>query len=68
MMAVGEQTGRFAETMQMIADVYERDLDKEVQMVSALVPPVIIVIIASLVGMVVYGILTAVFNLTTGLH
>ena len=29
MMAVGEQTGHFAETMQAIADVYERELDDQ---------------------------------------
>src|SRR5438105_15108065 len=29
MMAVGEQTGRFGETMQTIADVYERELDRK---------------------------------------
>jgi len=68
MMAVGEQTGRFAETMQMIADVYERELDKQVQFVSALVPPVIIVIIATIVGAVVYSILSAVFSMTSGLQ
>ena len=31
MMAVGEQTGHFARTMQTIADVYERELDRTVQ-------------------------------------
>jgi type II secretory pathway component PulF len=68
MMAVGEQTGRFAETMNMIADVYERELDKQVQITSALIPPVIMIVIAAIVGLVVYGILDAVFNLTTGLR
>ena len=68
MMSVGEQTGRFSETMQMIADVYERELDKQVQFVSSLVPPAIIVVIATMVGLVVYGILSAVFDLTTGLQ
>lgn len=68
MMAVGEQTGRFAETMQMIADQYERELDKQVQLVSALVPPIVIGLIAIVVGLIVFGILSAVFNLTTGLQ
>ena len=53
MMAVGEQTGHFAETMQAIADVYERELDRSVGVISQLIPPVIIVIIALLVGLVV---------------
>jgi type II secretory pathway component PulF len=68
MMAVGEQTGRFGETMNMIADVYERELDKQVQVTSALIPPVIMIVIAAIVGLVVFGVLDAVFNLTTGLR
>ena len=67
MMSIGEQTGRFSTTMQNIADVYERELDKQVQIISTLIPPVIMIFIASVVGLVVFGILSAVFNLTTGL-
>src|SRR5436309_14555850 len=51
MMSVGEQTGHFAETTQAIADVYERELDKTVGLISQLIPPVIIVVIAVLVGL-----------------
>src|ERR1041384_4271294 len=36
MMAVGEQTGHFGETMQTIADVYERELDRNVGIISQL--------------------------------
>lgn len=68
MMAVGEQTGHFGETMNMIADVYERELDKQVQITSALIPPLIMIVIAAIVGLVVFGVLDAVFNLTTGLR
>ena len=68
MMAVGEQSGQFGQTMQMIANVYERELDKQVQVISALIPPIIMVVIASVVGLVVFGILSAVFNLTQGLN
>src|SRR5947209_11213374 len=64
MMAVGEQTGRFGETMQTIADVYERELDRNVAIISQLIPPVIIVLIALVVGLVVYSILSAVFEAT----
>jgi len=68
MMAVGEQTGHFAETMQTIADVYERELDRTVAIVSQLIPPMIIVVIAVLIGFVVYSILTAVFEMTHSLQ
>ncbi|CAN5432590.1 type II secretion system F family protein [soil metagenome] len=68
MMAVGEQTGHFARTMQTIADVYERELDRTVNVISALIPPVIIVLIAIVVGFVVYSILSAVFEMTHSLQ
>lgn len=68
MMAVGEQTGHFADTLLTIADVYERELDRSVVVVSQLIPPVIIVLIALIVGMVVYSILSAVFEMTRGLQ
>jgi type II secretory pathway component PulF len=68
MMSVGEQTGHFAETMQAIADVYERELDKTVGLISQLIPPVIIVVIALLVGLVVFSILSAVFEMTHSLQ
>jgi type II secretory pathway component PulF len=68
MMSVGEQTGHFAETMQAIADVYERELDRSVGVISQLIPPIIIVVIAVLVGLVVFSILSAVFEMTHSLQ
>jgi type II secretory pathway component PulF len=68
MMSVGEQTGHFAETMQTIADVYERELDRTVAVISQLIPPVIIVLIAVVIGFVVYSILSAVFEMTHSLQ
>jgi type II secretory pathway component PulF len=68
MMAVGEQTGHFAETMQTIADVYERELDRTVGVISTLIPIIIVVLIAIIVGLVVYSILSAVFEMTHGLQ
>jgi type II secretory pathway component PulF len=68
MMSVGEQTGKFPDTMGLIADVYERELDKQVQIVSTLIPPIVMVMIAAVIGTVVYGILVAVFNLTSGMR
>jgi type II secretory pathway component PulF len=67
MMAVGETSGRFAETMQMTADVYERELDARVKIATAIIPPIIIVAIAIVVGAVVFGIISAVFSVTSAL-
>src|SRR5205823_9704140 len=68
MMAVGEQTGHFGQTMMTIADVYDRELDRTVTITSSLIASVIIVIIAIIVGFVVYCILSAVFSMTQSLQ
>lgn len=68
MMGVGEQTGQFARAMQTIADVYERELDRTVKMISAIIPIAIIVLIAIVVGFIVYSILSAVFEMTQSLQ
>ncbi len=68
MLAVGEQTGKFSGTMHMIAGVYERELDQQIQIVSTLIPPLVMIVIAAVVGLVVYGIMSAVFGLTQNLR
>ncbi len=68
MMGVGEQTGQFARAMQTIADVYERELERTVKLISSLIPIAIIVLIAVIVGFVVYSILSAVFEMTHSLQ
>jgi len=68
MLGVGEQSGRFGSTMQMIADVYERELDQQIQFVTTLIPPLVMVVIAGIVGFVVFGIMSAIFGLTQNLR
>jgi type II secretory pathway component PulF len=68
MVAVGEQTGRLGETMQHIATVYDRELNKQVQIISTLIPPFVMIAIAAVVGLVVYAIMSAVFGLTQNLR
>ena len=66
--AVGKQTVQFGRQMRTIGEVYEPELDRTVQIISALIPPVIIVFIAVIVGFVVYSILSAVFEMTHSLQ
>jgi type II secretory pathway component PulF len=54
--------------MQTIADVYERELDRTVGVISTLIPIVIVVLIAIIVALVVYSILSAVFEMTHSLQ
>jgi type II secretory pathway component PulF len=68
MLAVGEQSGRLGETLNNVADVYDRELDKQVKLISTPIPPLVMVGIAIVVGFVVFGILSAVFSMTKGLR
>jgi type II secretory pathway component PulF len=68
MMSVGEQAGRFGSTMHSIADIYERELDKQVKLVTTLIPPAILLVIAAFIGVIVYAILSAIFGMTSNLH
>ncbi|MEQ1861950.1 MAG: type II secretion system F family protein [Chthoniobacteraceae bacterium] len=68
MMAVGEQSGRFAQSMHSIADIYDRELDKQVRIVSTLIPPLILLVMAAVIGVVVYAILSAVFGMSNSLR
>jgi type II secretory pathway component PulF len=68
MLSVGEQSGRLGQTLGNVADVYDRELDKQVKLISTLIPPLVMVGIAAVVGFVVFGILSAVFSMTKGLR
>ena len=68
MMSVGEQSGRFGLTMQSVADIYERELDKQVKTVSALIPPIVLFVMAAVIGLIVYAILSAIFGMTNSLR
>lgn len=68
MLSVGEQSGRLGQTLGNVADVYDRELDKQVKLISTLIPPFVMIGIAAVVGFVIFGILSAVFSMTKGLR
>ena len=67
MLAVGEQTGDVSGSLSHIARRYENDLDRNVKIFTTALEPILIVIVAVMVGFVAISILLAVFNLTNGL-
>lgn len=56
MVAVGEQTGQVDEMLAEVADFYNREVDYEIQNLSANIEPIIIVMMACLVGVLALGI------------
>ncbi|MFQ5480078.1 MAG: type II secretion system F family protein [Thermodesulfobacteriota bacterium] len=63
MLAVGEETGKLDETLIRLSDKYDRDVGTAVKRLLSLLEPVIILVMAVLVGFVVISLMLAVFSL-----
>ena len=68
LVAVGEQTGELAKALDKAGARYEKEMDRRIQKITALIQPVIIVIIALVVGAVVYSINTSIFDAMSGMR
>ncbi|MCK5528559.1 MAG: type II secretion system F family protein, partial [Kiritimatiellae bacterium] len=68
MLSIGEQTGDMSTALTHIAQRYENELDRNVIILTTALEPILIVVVALLVGFVAVAILMAVFNLTNGLN
>lgn len=68
MLAIGEETGDMAGALTHIARRYESELDRNVKIFTTVLEPILIVMIAGMVGFVAISILMAVFDLTSGLN
>ncbi len=67
MLAIGEQTGDMASALKHIAHRYESELSRNVKIFTTALEPILIVVVAVLVGFVAVSIVMAVFNITSGL-
>ncbi len=67
MLAIGEETGDMSGALAHIARRYEAILDRSVKIFTTVLEPLMMVVMAVIVGFVVISILMAVFSLTNGL-
>lgn len=67
MLAVGEQTGDVPGALSHIARRYESELERNLKIFTTALEPILIILVAVMVGFVAISILMAVFNLTSGL-
>ena len=65
MTAIGEQTGSLDYMLEKIADFYEDDVDRTVDSLKSLIEPLMIVILAFVVGIIVLSILIPMFTVFT---
>lgn len=67
MLAIGEQTGDMPGALKHIAHRYENELNRNVKLFTTALEPILIVVVALLVGFIAVSIVMAVFNITSGL-
>ena len=67
MLAVGEKTGDLSAALGHIARRYDEELDRYVKIFTSLLEPVMILIMAVIVGFIAVSLLLAVFDLTSAL-
>jgi type II secretory pathway component PulF len=62
MIAVGEQTGKIDLSLRRAAERYDKELDKDLQRIMALVMPTVLIVMAGLIGTMAYLMITAIFQ------
>lgn len=68
MVAVAEETGRLDKELQRLAKNYEVELDRELRMLVALVEPLMLIVMVSIVGTIIVGMLLPIFTLQELIH
>ena len=67
MMSIGEQTGDMAGALDHIGRRYENELDRNIKIFTTALEPILIVLVAIVVGFIAISILMAVMKVNTGL-
>jgi general secretion pathway protein F len=59
---VGEETGRLDEMLMQVAETYDQEVEVSIRRVLALLQPVIIVLMALIIGFIIIAILSAMLS------
>jgi len=68
MLSVGEQTGDVPGALRHITRRYDNELERSISMLTTVLEPVLILVMAVFVGYVVLSMMLAVFDMTSGLN
>jgi type II secretory pathway component PulF len=68
MIAVGEQTGDLAKALERVGRRYDKELNLKIQRLTAMVQPVVILVMAAMVGVIAYSIINGIFDAVSGLR
>lgn len=67
MASIGEESGKIDEMLGKAASVYETELDEQINNISTMIEPVLMVIMAGLIGVVVGGTLLPIYSLVNSI-
>lgn len=65
---VGEKTGRLGESLAKAATRYDKELNVRIARLTTLISPVVLIFMATIVGIVAYAIITTLFQSATGIR
>jgi type IV pilus assembly protein PilC len=68
MIAVGEETGKLDDMLAKIADFYDMEVENQVEALTSLLEPIMVVFIGGIVGSVVIGMYLPIFSIINQLH
>jgi type II secretory pathway component PulF len=66
--AIGEQTGHLAKSLQKATARYDKELDARINRLTAMISPTIIVFLAIVVTIIAYCIVTSIFSAVSGIR
>ena len=67
MASIGEESGKIDEMLGKAAQVYETELDEQINNISTMIEPVLMVIMAGLIGVVIGGTLLPIYSLVNSI-
>ena len=67
MVAVGEQTGKIDQALRRAAERYDKELNNALQRIMALIMPMVLIMMALLIGSMAYLMITAIFQTISNL-
>jgi type II secretory pathway component PulF len=68
LVGVGEQTGDLPAALSRASQRYEKEMRIRIQRITALVGPVVLIMIAGVIGLMVYAIITSIFQAISGIR
>jgi type II secretory pathway component PulF len=68
MIQIGESTGNLEENMEYLAEYYDDEVDTKLHALTALIEPLMLLIMGGLVGFVALSIITPIYSISQGIQ